>query len=231
VNATDADLGENGTIARYIIVGSVDARLFRVDETGTISVTASLDRELAAVRRFQVVAVDRGSPPATSWKHHWTASLRQSDASRWWPSTAAVHQVHSHLLEASLDRELASVRRFQVVAVDRGSPSGPQPPPGSVTGPRAGGSPTLPGGGRRPRQSATQRLGSGGCQRRRRRRLRARLHAAEVRNCLDYYSAPVRVAKYCDERVCLSVVTAPMIHPSINQHKARQGVFIAHELN
>ena len=63
MNATDADLGENGTIARYIIVGSVDARLFRVDETGTISVTASLDRELASVRRFQVVAVDRGSPP------------------------------------------------------------------------------------------------------------------------------------------------------------------------
>ena len=197
MNATDADLGENGTIARYIIVGSVDARLFRVDEMGSISVTASLDRELAAVRRFQVVAVDRGSPPATSWKRHWTASWRPSDGSRWWPSTAAVHQ----------------------------------PPPRSITGPRACGSQTLPGGGRRPRQSATQRLGSGGCQRRRRRRLRARLHAAEVRNCLDYYSAPVRVAKYCDERVCLSVVTAPMIHPSINQHKARQGVFIAHELN
>ena len=62
-------------------------------------------------------------------------------------------QSTSHLLEASLDRELAAVRRFQVVAVDRGSPSGLQPPPGSVTGPRAGGSPTLPGGGRRPRQS------------------------------------------------------------------------------
>ena len=63
VNATDPDQGENGTIAKYIIVGNADSRMFNVDEHGHIIVTASLDHEASAVRRFQVVAVDSGSPP------------------------------------------------------------------------------------------------------------------------------------------------------------------------
>ena len=63
VNATDPDQGENGTIAKYTIVGNVDSRMFNVDERGQITVSTSLDREVSDVRRFQVEAVDRGSPP------------------------------------------------------------------------------------------------------------------------------------------------------------------------
>ena len=65
VNATDPDHGENGTIAKYDIVGNVNSRMFNVDEHGQITVSASLDRELSDVRRFQIIAVDRGSPPRT----------------------------------------------------------------------------------------------------------------------------------------------------------------------
>ena len=63
VNATDRDQDENGIIAKYIIVGKADSRMFNVDERGQIIVSASLDREVSPVRRFHVVAVDRGSPP------------------------------------------------------------------------------------------------------------------------------------------------------------------------
>jgi len=63
VNATDPDEGENGTIAKYSIFDSVDSRMFIVDEHGQITVSGSLDREVSAVLRFQVVAVDGGSPP------------------------------------------------------------------------------------------------------------------------------------------------------------------------
>jgi len=63
VNATDPDQGENGTIAKYIIVGNADSQVFNIDDHGQITVSASLDRELSDVRRFQVIAVDRGSPP------------------------------------------------------------------------------------------------------------------------------------------------------------------------
>lgn len=63
VNATDPDEGVNGAIAKFVIVGSVDSRMFNVDERGQIRVTASLDREESDVWRFQVIAVDRGTPP------------------------------------------------------------------------------------------------------------------------------------------------------------------------
>jgi len=63
VNATDPDQGENGTIAKYIIVGDADSRMFNVDEYGQITISESLDREVSPIRRFQVVAVDGGSPP------------------------------------------------------------------------------------------------------------------------------------------------------------------------
>jgi len=65
VNATDPDQGENGTIAKYAIVGDADSQMFTVDERGRIVASASLDLEVSEVRRFQVIAVDRGSPPRT----------------------------------------------------------------------------------------------------------------------------------------------------------------------
>jgi len=63
VNATDPDQGENGTIAKYIIVGNADSQMFNINDRGQITVSAALDREVSDVRRFQVIAVDRGSPP------------------------------------------------------------------------------------------------------------------------------------------------------------------------
>jgi hypothetical protein len=65
VNATDQDAGENGTIARYVINGAEESRLFSIDNRGLIVAREALDREDADVRRFHVLAIDSGRPPRT----------------------------------------------------------------------------------------------------------------------------------------------------------------------
>jgi hypothetical protein len=61
VNATDLDAGENGTIARYVINGAEESRLFSIDSRGLIVAREALDREDADVRRFHVLAIDSWS--------------------------------------------------------------------------------------------------------------------------------------------------------------------------
>lgn len=65
VNATDPDAGDNGTIARYVINGAEESRLFSIDSRGLIVAREALDREDADVRRFHVLAIDAGRPPRT----------------------------------------------------------------------------------------------------------------------------------------------------------------------